>query len=204
MLRAGLDRRPRQLRTPPLPPPWSANSGTPSRAGPTGTPPPSLPPTSDSSSWPRHWARSASSPSTQDSAPDARSYASTHKEPLLHAETIYPLEPHNADEAAADRLADLVSEYGIEAIAVGNGTGGREAQSFVRGAGLGAMIDVLMVSEAGASVYSASEVAREELPDQDVTIRGAVSIGRRLLDPPCRTRQDRSQIHRCRTVPARR
>ncbi len=102
---------------------------------------------------------------------------------LLHTDTIYPLDPHNDAVAAAERLVDLARRYDIEAIAVGNGTGGRETQAFARGAGLDGMAELVMVNEDGASVYSASEAAREELPDHDVTVRGAVSIGRRLLDP---------------------
>ncbi len=107
---------------------------------------------------------------------------------LLHNEAIYPLEPQNRREEAARRVRHLLAEYGLEVIAVGNGTGGREASAFlqevVRPADGGAgRIPVVTVNEAGASVYSASTVAREEFPEQDVTVRGAVSIGRRLMDP---------------------
>ena len=102
---------------------------------------------------------------------------------LLHHEAIYPLEPHNKREQAADRVRTLVREHGIEVIAVGNGTGGREAASFLREVAAPLGISVISVNEAGASVYSASAVAREEFPNQDVTVRGAVSIGRRLMDP---------------------
>jgi len=80
-------------------------------------------------------------------------------------------------------LKRLVDKYKIEAIAVGNGTAGRETEQLVRGIDFGSPISIFMVNESGASIYSASEVAREEFPDQDVTVRGAVSIGRRLLDP---------------------
>src|SRR5205814_6510013 len=73
--------------------------------------------------------------------------------------------------------------FRIEVIAVGNGTAGRETEAFVRGLGIPGEIPIVMVNEAGASIYSASEVAREEFPDQDVTVRGAISIGRRLMDP---------------------
>src|SRR5207253_7160990 len=73
--------------------------------------------------------------------------------------------------------------YEVEAIAIGNGTASRETETFVRGLGLPASIAVVMVNESGASIYSASDVAREEFPDHDVTVRGAVSIGRRLMDP---------------------
>ena len=77
----------------------------------------------------------------------------------------------------------IVTKFKIEAIAIGNGTAGRETETFVRKLGLPAAIPVVMVNESGASIYSACEVAREEFPDQDLTVRGAVSIGRRLMDP---------------------
>ncbi len=102
---------------------------------------------------------------------------------LLQNETIYP---HTGERAAADaakKTHALVAAHQIEAIAIGNGTAGRETESFVRGLGLPADIQVIMVDESGASVYSASETAREEFPDHDITVRGAVSIGRRLMDP---------------------
>ena len=104
---------------------------------------------------------------------------------LLHHEAIYPLEPQNRREEAARRVRHLLAEYGLEVIAVGNGTGGREASAFLQEVvrTLTGRIPVVTVNEAGASVYSASTVAREEFPEQDVTVRGAVSIGRRLMDP---------------------
>ncbi len=102
---------------------------------------------------------------------------------LLHNDTIYPLEPQRRTEQAAATLKALVQQYAIEAIAVGNGTGGREAHAFCRDADLGRTVPVVMVNESGASVYSASQAAREEFPEQDLTVRGAVSIGRRLMDP---------------------
>ena len=102
---------------------------------------------------------------------------------LLHSDTIYPLEPQTRKTEAAKTIKGLVLMFDIEALAVGNGTGGREAFSFCRGLGLDPRISITLVNESGASVYSASEIAREEFPDQDVTVRGAVSIGRRLLDP---------------------
>lgn len=106
---------------------------------------------------------------------------------LAHHEAIYPLAPQRREREAADRLRALCGEHRIEAIAVGNGTGGREAHAFARGLELkradGSPMPVVTVNEAGASVYSASAVAKEELPDHDVTVRGAVSIGRRLIDP---------------------
>ncbi|MFW5716484.1 MAG: Tex family protein [Spirochaetota bacterium] len=101
---------------------------------------------------------------------------------LLHNETVFPLEPHRREREAAERVLDLVSAYDAEAIAVGNGTGGRETVGFLRAIGR-LELPVISVNESGASVYSASEVARAELPDHDVTVRGAVSIGRRLIDP---------------------
>ncbi|MFP4067131.1 MAG: Tex family protein [Spirochaetaceae bacterium] len=128
---------------------------------------------------------------------------------LLHHETIYPLEPHNREPDSARRVQALLANFAIDVIAVGNGTGGREAAAFLRravaeesagsrvrrgaqhegsdtapaaGKG-GSPVTVISVNEAGASVYSASPIAREEFPDHDVTVRGAVSIGRRLMDP---------------------
>lgn len=86
-------------------------------------------------------------------------------------------------QQAAEAVRRLVKQHQIEAIAIGNGTGGRETEAFVRGLGLDASVALFVVSEQGASVYSASDVAREEFPDKDVTVRGAISIGRRLMDP---------------------
>jgi uncharacterized protein len=102
---------------------------------------------------------------------------------LLHHDTIFPHEPVNKKEAAARMVRSLCEQFAVEVIAVGNGTAGRETETFVRGLDLPGSIPVVMVSENGASVYSASEAAREEFPEQDVTVRGAVSIGRRLMDP---------------------
>lgn len=102
---------------------------------------------------------------------------------LLHTETIYPHPPVNKPAESAERLRKLVSDFAIEAVAIGDGTAGRETEAFVRGAGLPQQVEIYLVSEAGASVYSASDVARREFPDRDVTVRGAVSIGRRLADP---------------------
>ncbi len=101
---------------------------------------------------------------------------------LLHNDTIYPLEPHNKIEESRKVIADLCKKFRIEAIAIGNGTGGREALAFCNGIGLENTV-ITMVNESGASVYSASETARLEFPAHDVTVRGAVSIGRRLMDP---------------------
>jgi uncharacterized protein len=102
---------------------------------------------------------------------------------LLHTETIYPLQSEKAAADAGSKTREMCERFGIEAIAVGNGTAGRETETFIRNLGLSKEIQLVMVNESGASVYSASEVAREEFPDQDVTVRGAVSIGRRLMDP---------------------
>ena len=102
---------------------------------------------------------------------------------LLHNETIQPHQSERLRREAGARVEALVSHFSVEAVAIGNGTAGRETEAFVRGLGLPPAVAVVMVNESGASVYSASEVARTELPDQDVTVRGAVSIGRRLQDP---------------------
>ncbi|MBN1426073.1 RNA-binding transcriptional accessory protein [Candidatus Fermentibacteria bacterium] len=102
---------------------------------------------------------------------------------LLHSETLYPLAPFGKVDEARTRLQELARQFGIEALAVGNGTGGRETYAVCRAIDFGTSIPVVMVNESGASVYSASEVAREEFPDRDVTVRGAISIGRRLMDP---------------------
>jgi uncharacterized protein len=97
--------------------------------------------------------------------------------------TIYPHQPQMEAAAAISELKKLVDKFGIEAIGIGNGTAGRETEQLVRGIDFGKPVSVFMVNESGASIYSASEVAREEFPDEDVTVRGAISIGRRLLDP---------------------
>jgi uncharacterized protein len=102
---------------------------------------------------------------------------------LLHHDTIYPTQSEKMAEQAATTMKELCRRFEIEAIAVGNGTAGRETEAFVRSLDLPKSIIVVMVNESGASIYSASKTAREEFPDQDVTVRGAVSIGRRLLDP---------------------
>ncbi|MDO9512726.1 MAG: Tex family protein [Bacteroidales bacterium] len=102
---------------------------------------------------------------------------------LLHNETIYPHPPHNEVKQSAQKIKSLVNAYKIDAIAVGNGTAGRETESFITHIPFERKIIAVMVNESGASVYSASAVAREEFPDYDVTVRGSVSIGRRLIDP---------------------
>jgi uncharacterized protein len=102
---------------------------------------------------------------------------------LLHHEAIFPHEPQKRADETAATLAALCAKFQIEAIAIGNGTAGRETEAFVRGLDLPGKPIIVLVNESGASVYSASEVARDEFPDHDVTVRGAVSIGRRLMDP---------------------
>ena len=102
---------------------------------------------------------------------------------LLHNETIFPHPPQMKVSQSKKSIAGLVDAYKIEAIAIGNGTASRETEAFVRGMNLGDDVKIFVVSEDGASVYSASEVAREEFPQYDVTVRGAISIGRRLMDP---------------------
>jgi uncharacterized protein len=102
---------------------------------------------------------------------------------LLHDTVVYLDQGPQRTAAAQATLRDLVATYGIEAIAIGNGTAGRETEAFVRSLDLPGAPPVIMVNESGASVYSASEVARAEFPDKDITVRGAVSIGRRLMDP---------------------
>ncbi|MCM1162685.1 MAG: RNA-binding transcriptional accessory protein [Muribaculaceae bacterium] len=102
---------------------------------------------------------------------------------LLDHQVVYPTPPANDFVGAADTLCYMVDRYRIDAIAVGNGTAGRETERFLRDVVFPRKVQIYTVSESGASIYSASEVAREEFPDQDVTVRGAVSIGRRLLDP---------------------
>ncbi|MGE0561426.1 MAG: Tex family protein [Flavobacteriales bacterium] len=102
---------------------------------------------------------------------------------LLHNETIYPHAPQNETKLAQKKIATLVNQYKIEAIAIGNGTAARETENFIKNTGFTTDVKVFVVNEAGASIYSASKVAREEFPDYDVTVRGSVSIGRRLMDP---------------------
>ncbi|MCC9137862.1 Tex family protein [Pontibacter silvestris] len=102
---------------------------------------------------------------------------------LLHNETIYPHTGQHKAQEAGQNVKYLIDRFDVEAVAIGNGTASRETETFVRGLGLPASVQIVMVNESGASIYSASEVAREEFPDQDVTVRGAVSIGRRLMDP---------------------
>jgi uncharacterized protein len=102
---------------------------------------------------------------------------------LVHNTAIYPHPPQNEWQKSVAEIKYLVDRYEIEAIGVGNGTAGRETEQLVRSIDFGKPVNIFQVNESGASIYSASEAAREEFPDQDVTVRGAVSIGRRLLDP---------------------
>ncbi len=102
---------------------------------------------------------------------------------LLHNETIFPHPPQNELRQATNKIRSLVNAYKIEVIAIGNGTAGRETEDFIRGIKFDRDIIAVMVNESGASVYSASKVARDEFPEYDITVRGAVSIGRRLMDP---------------------
>ena len=102
---------------------------------------------------------------------------------LLHHEIVYPHPPQNEKVKAITSVSRMVQEYDIQAIAIGNGTASRETEDFIKRIPLPEGCKVYVVSEDGASIYSASEVAREEFPDEDVTVRGAVSIGRRLMDP---------------------
>ncbi len=102
---------------------------------------------------------------------------------LLYNETIYPHPPQNEFQKSASKVSKLVSTYKIDAIAIGNGTASRETERFIANIRYEKEVKVFVVSENGASIYSASKVAREEFPDYDVTVRGAVSIGRRLSDP---------------------
>ena len=102
---------------------------------------------------------------------------------LVHNETIYPHAPQNETAMSVKKILTLVNAYKIEAIAIGNGTASRETEDFIKWVKFENDIQVFVVSEAGASIYSASKTAREEFPDYDVTVRGAVSIGRRLMDP---------------------
>jgi uncharacterized protein len=102
---------------------------------------------------------------------------------LLHNETIYPHPPQNDHNKASRSIQKMVEAYNIQAIAIGNGTAGRETEHFIQNIRYDREVQVFVVSENGASIYSASKIAREEFPDYDVTVRGAVSIGRRLMDP---------------------
>lgn len=102
---------------------------------------------------------------------------------LLHNETIYPHPPQSQASLAGRKITSLVEQYSIEAISIGNGTASRETEAFIKKLQFDRKLQVFVVSEDGASIYSASKIAREEFPEYDVTVRGAVSIGRRLLDP---------------------
>jgi len=102
---------------------------------------------------------------------------------LLHNDVVYPEQGARSAAEAGEKVLAFIKHFKVEAVAIGNGTAGRETETFVRKLNLPASIPVVMVNESGASIYSASDVAREEFPDHDITVRGAVSIGRRLMDP---------------------
>jgi Transcriptional accessory protein len=102
---------------------------------------------------------------------------------LLHNETIYLHPPKSEEKVAAQKIKSLVDAYGIKVIAIGNGTAGRETEDFIKSIKFNRDLIAVMVNENGASIYSASKIARDEFPDYDITVRGAVSIGRRLMDP---------------------
>lgn len=102
---------------------------------------------------------------------------------LLHNETIYPHPPQKDFKKAANKVTQLISMFKLDAIAIGNGTAGRETENFIQRLRFDREVKVFVVNEAGASIYSASKIARDEFPQYDVTVRGAVSIGRRLMDP---------------------
>jgi uncharacterized protein len=102
---------------------------------------------------------------------------------LIHNTTIYPHPPQQEREDAIYKIQQLVTKFNIEAIAIGNGTAGKETEQLCRSIQFSNPVPIFLISEAGASIYSASEVAREEFPDYDLTVRGAISIGRRLMDP---------------------
>jgi uncharacterized protein len=101
----------------------------------------------------------------------------------LHHDTVYVIGSENRRREAAQKAAAVIREYRVEAIAIGNGTASRETEFFIKNLGLPSAIPVVIVNESGASIYSASATAREEFPDHDITVRGSVSIGRRLMDP---------------------
>ena len=102
---------------------------------------------------------------------------------LLHYETIFPHPPLSKKVESIVKIGEMVDKYGIQAVVIGEGTAGRETEEFLSRAGLPPEIRIITVSEDGASVYSASDIGREEFPEYDVTVRGAVSIGRRVQDP---------------------
>jgi uncharacterized protein len=102
---------------------------------------------------------------------------------IVYNETIYPHPPQNESAMAAKKINTIVSRYKVEAIAIGNGTAGRETERFIQKMRFNEAVEVYVVNENGASIYSASKIARDEFPQYDVTVRGAISIGRRLMDP---------------------
>ena len=102
---------------------------------------------------------------------------------LLHTDTIFPHTSHTKATQAGEKIEALCRRFSVDVVAIGNGTAGRETETFIKDLSLNKKIKVIMVNESGASIYSASDVGREEFPDHDLTVRGAVSIGRRLMDP---------------------
>ena len=102
---------------------------------------------------------------------------------LLHNDVIYPVPPRQDIKGSASKIHNFIEVYKIDAIALGNGTASRETEQFLQSLRFRRNVDVFIVNESGASIYSASPLARSEFPDKDVTVRGAVSIGRRLIDP---------------------
>ncbi len=130
-----------------------------------------------------HWDKNGCSPSTPDSVRDVKVVCLDAQGNLLHNENIYPHPPINKTDEAASKLRKMIEAYQIEAISIGNGTASRETEDFINSQSFDRQIPVFVVSEQGASIYSASKIARDEFPDYDVTVRGAVSIGRRLMDP---------------------
>ena len=122
---------------------------------------------------------------------------------LLHHTAVYPHPPQSKSTEAEHTLRGLADRYGVEAIAVGNGTAGRETMALCKNIRFDRRVEVFMVNESGASIYSASEIAREEFPDHDVTVRGAVSIGRRLMDPLAELVKIDAKSNWCRPIPAR-
>ncbi len=132
---------------------------------------------------PLHWDKNGCSPSTPGFRTGCKVVCLDAQGNLLHNENIYPHPPVNKTGEAASKLRKMIEAYEIEAISIGNGTASRETEDFINSQSFDRQIPVFVVSEQGASIYSASKIARDEFPDYDVTVRGAVSIGRRLMDP---------------------
>jgi uncharacterized protein len=161
-------------------PRWKPRCGSSRRSAPTRPASRSSPTTCASCCSPPRSARRPSWRSTPASAPAARSSCSIARASCCTTTSSFPTA---TPVEAKEKIKGFVKFFNVEAIAIGNGTAGRETEAFVRGLGCPPAIPIVMVNESGASIYSASEVAREEFPDHDLTVRGAVSIGRRLMDP---------------------